>query len=128
VAAGLGLAGVAGATHLADHRFVILGYVTDERGEPRVGALVVVTRLKTGLAYRTRTEADGFYLLVVHLHDEDEGDRLAVSAGGVGGEIRARFAPRDRTTERGTRIDVRGSALLEEPAAFADTLRRYLAR
>ena len=41
---------------------------------------MVVTRLKTGLEYPTTTERDGFYLVVLHLHDEDEGERLGVDA------------------------------------------------
>src|SRR6185369_11106709 len=40
-----------GATHLPDHRFLVLGYVTDADGKPVAGARVVVTRVKTGLEY-----------------------------------------------------------------------------
>ncbi len=57
---------------------------------------MIVTRLKTGLEYPTTTERDGFYLVVLHLHDEDEGERLGVDARGVKGEVRARFDKRDR--------------------------------
>jgi hypothetical protein len=118
----------ADATHLPDHRFLVLGFVTDGEGRPVVGARVVVTRLKTGLEYPTTTERDGFYLVILHLHDENEGERLAFDAKGVKGELRARFDTRDKKVERGTRVDVRADRLVENRAAFAETLRAYLAR
>ena len=116
------------ATHLPDHRFLVLGFVTDGEGRPIVGAKVIVTRLKTGLEYPTTTERDGFYLVVLHLHDEDEGERLGVDARGVKGEVRARFDKRDQKVERGTRVDVRADRLAENRGAFAETLRAYLSR
>jgi hypothetical protein len=116
------------ATHLPDHRFVVLGFVTDGEGRPLAGARVVVTRMKTGLEHPTTTERDGFYLVVLHLHDENEGERLALDAKGVKGEVRVRFDVRDKKVERGTRVDVRADRLVENRAAFAETLRNYLSR
>jgi Carboxypeptidase regulatory-like domain len=119
---------VADATHLPDHRFLVLGFVTDGEGRPIAGAKVIVTRLKTGLEYPTTTERDGFYLVVLHLHDEDEGERLGFDARGTKGEVRARFDKRDKKVERGTRVDVRADRLTENRLAFAETLRAYLSR
>jgi hypothetical protein len=116
------------ATHLPDHRFFVLGFVTDVEGRPVAGARVVVTRLKTGLEHAATTERDGFYLVVLHIHDEDEGERLGLSLRGVKGEIRARFDTRDKKIERGTRVDVRADRLQEDRRAFAETLRDYLNR
>jgi Carboxypeptidase regulatory-like domain len=118
----------ASATHLPDHRYVVLGFVTDAGGQPVANARVVVTRLKTGLEYPTKTERDGFYLIVLHLHDEDEGERLGLALPGVKGEVRARFDPRDKKVERGTRVDARADRLVENRRAFAETLRAYLNR
>jgi hypothetical protein len=128
LAAALSLPLRTAATHLPDHRFLVIGYVTDAAGRPVAGARVVVRRPKTGLEQPTRTEPDGLYFVVVHLHDEDEGERLAVEANGVQGEIRARFDVRDRRVERGTRVDIRGTRLVENRGGFAETLREYLAR
>lgn len=124
----LALAAPARATHEPDHRFIVIGFVTDAAGLGLHDVPVVVTRVKTGLAHPTRTERDGLYLVVVHLHDEDEGDRLVVSANGVSGEVVARFEVRNRRLERGIRVDVRGRAFVEDRGAFAETLRAYLAR
>jgi hypothetical protein len=118
----------ADATHLPDHRFLVLGFVTDGEGRPVAGARVVVTRLKTGLEHPTTTERDGFYLVVLHLHDENQGEQLGLDAKGVKGEVRARFDPHDKKVERGTRVDVRADRLVENRSAFAETLRSYLSR
>jgi hypothetical protein len=124
----VGITARADATHLPDHRFLVLGFVTDVEGRPVAGARVVVTRLKTGLEYPATTERDGFYFIVLHLHDEDEGERLKLDAKDVKGEVRARFDARDKKVERGTRVDVRADRLVENRSAFAETLRAYLSR
>jgi hypothetical protein len=117
------------ATHAPDHRFIVLGYVTDGTGLPVTGVPVIVTRLKTGLEHRARSEKDGFYLVVLHLHDEDEGEQLSVSAGSAAyGRVTARFDVSDKRVERGTRVDVRGPDLREDRQKFAETLRAWLAR
>lgn len=122
------LAGAAGATHVPDRRFIVVGYVIDAGGRPSEGVRVLVTRLKTGLEYVARTEADGFYMVVLQLEDDGEGETLTVEAAGVRGVVRARFDVNDKKTERGTRADVRGTQLVENRAAFAETLRVYLAK
>ena len=118
----------ASATHAPDHRFLLIGYVTDAKGNPAARVSVVVTRVKTGLRHPTKTESDGLYLVIVHLHDEDEGELLRVATGGVTAELRARFDVRDTKTERGTRVDFRGGRATEIRPLFATTLRDYLAR
>ncbi len=121
-------ASLSGATHLPDHRFLVLGFVTDAEGRPVAGARVVVTRLKTGLEHPTTTERDGLFFVVLHLHDEDEGERLSLDLRGVKGEVRARFDVKDKKVERGTRVDLRAGRVVENRGAFAETLRAYLSR
>jgi hypothetical protein len=116
------------ATHLPDHRFLVLGFVTDDEGRPVAGARVVVTRRKTGLEHPTTTERDGFFFVVLHIHDEDEGERIGIDIRDVKGEVRARFDVKDKKVERGTRVDVRANRLVENRGAFAETLRAYLSR
>jgi hypothetical protein len=126
---GAALGGPAAATHAPDHRFFVLGYVTDEAGRPLTGIPIIVTRVKTGLEYRARSERDGFYLIVVHIHDEDEGEQLSVAVGSAAyGRITARFDVSDKRVERGTRVDVRGPEVREDRQRFAETLRLWFAR
>lgn len=114
------------ATHEVDHRYLVLGYVRDGAGRPISRIPVRVVRRETEFAYQTETDAAGFYLVVVHLHDEDEGDSLEITAGPAAIRIRARFDPQDTKSHRGTRIDFRGSQTEERQELFAATLRDYL--
>jgi hypothetical protein len=122
------LAGSAGATHAVDHRYVVLGYVRDAMGRPVPRAAVDVVREKTGLAFEADTDAQGFYLVIVHLHDEDLLDGLAVTAGPATVRVEARFNPLNTRSHRGTRVDFMGDAGHERQEDFARTLDGYLKR
>lgn len=131
--AGLGLAAVflslgalAEATHRVDHRYVVLGYVRDAMGRPVPRAPVRVVREKTGLAYEATSGADGVYLVIVHLHDEDLGDPLVLALGAATLRVRARFDPLDPRQPRGTRVDFIAVEGWERRDDFAHTLERYL--
>ena len=124
----LALASAAGATHEVDHRYVVLGYVRDGAGRPVSETEIRVTREKTGLVYRGRTDTDGFYAVIVHLHDEDLLDPLQVTAGRPAVRIKARFNPLNVRTERGTRVDFAGNRAVEQHEMFARTLDKYLKR
>jgi hypothetical protein len=126
LALGLGLVGRAAATHAPDHRFIVLGFVKGLDGRGLPDEAVTVTRLKTGLRYRGHTDQRGFYLVVVHLHDEDEGERLGVATRGMRTEVVARFEVAEKKLERGTRLDFHPDGPAEDRAAFAATLREFL--
>lgn len=114
------------ATHEVDHRYLMLGYVRDGAGRPIPRAQVRVVREKTGATYHAKTEADGFYLIVVHLHDEDLLDALQVTANGATLRVRAWFDPVDTRDQRGTRVDFTGTRAEERREMLAETLADYL--
>lgn len=116
------------ATHEVDHRYLVLGYVRDAKDRAVAGTPVRVVREKTGLAYTGETDPEGFYLVVVHLHDEDLGDRLLVRVGTASLRVEARFEPGSARDPRGTRVDFRGASAREWAAAFPSTVERYLRR
>lgn len=120
--------GLAGAEHEVFYRYVVLGYLKDAKGAPKRGVEIKLVREKTGLAYHAETDAQGFYMIVVRLADEDLGNRLRVTTDGVTTTIRAQFDPKNRKDDRGTRLDFLGKKAVERPAWFAATLRRFLAR
>ncbi len=123
-----GWSAIAWAEHEPDHRYVVIGYVRDGSGKPAGKVEVRAIREKTGAEQRARTDVDGFFLLVVHLHTEDLGDALRVTANGASLRISAKFDPRDVTSHRGTRVDFSGSQAHECQDLFSETLRRYLAQ
>jgi hypothetical protein len=116
------------AEHEVFHRYVILGYVKDGKGAPLARVPVHVVRTKTGLAYNEPSDQDGFYVVIVHLHDEDLGDSLVVTAQGVSAKVTAAFNPKDETSERGTRLDFQGKRTEERRSWFLPTLRQYLSK
>lgn len=114
------------ATHSVDHRYAVLGYVRDARDRSVVGAVVRVVREKTGLSYAGETDTEGFYVVIVHLHDEDLLDRLRVSLGSMTIHVEARFEPGNARDHRGTRVDFVGQKAREWRAAFPSSLEKYL--
>lgn len=116
------------ATHEVDHRYVVLGYVRDAAGRPLARAVVRVVREKTGLAYEAETDGDGFYLVILHLHDEDVLEALGVGVGRATLRVEARFNPLDSRTPRGTNVDFHGGVARERPETFAAALERYVNR
>jgi hypothetical protein len=116
------------AEHEVFYRYVVLGYVKDAKGSPQSGMEIKLVREKTGLAYYAETDAQGFYMIVVRLADEDLGNRLQLNANGVSTTLRAGFDPKNRKDERGTRVDFLGSKVVERPTWFVSTLKRFLAQ
>lgn len=119
------------ATHEVDHRYLVLGYVRDSAGRPMPRLQVRVVREKTELVYQAESGADGFYLVVVHLHNEDFGETLRVAVGAATIRIQARWIqarsnPRDVQRHRGTRVDFSGDRARERQELFKETLREHL--
>lgn len=106
------------ATHAADHRFIIAGYVRDDRGRPITGEKVIVvdTRLDEGMT--TFTDRDGYYEALLHLHSESLGDEIVVMVKDQRKSIRAAFDPDDKRTERKAEVNF-GSAAVSETSTPA---------
>ena len=125
---GLALASSAGAEHEVFYRYVVLGYVKDVKGAPLRGVSVKLIREKTGFSYLADSNAQGFYVIIARLGDESVGERLQVKAGSLVTTLVARFDPKNHTRDRGTRLDFLGKKVVEQPALFAPTLKRFLAQ
>lgn len=119
-------ASVASAEHETYYRFTVLGYVKDAAGKRGAGIPVELVREKTGFSYLAETDSSGLYVIVARLGDESVGERLRLRVGSRTLTVRAAFDPQDHTRERGTRVDFVDAVLVETPAAFADTLKRFL--
>ena len=116
----------AGAEHTVYYRYVVLGFVKDARGKLVVGREVDVIRDKTGLVYPAVTDQHGFFMIVVRLGDESDGETLTVRVGKATTKITAHFDPANHTDDRGTRVDLDGTKFLERTGAFGPTLARYM--
>ena len=115
------------AEHEIFYRYTVLGYVKDAAGKPRTGQRVELIRDKTGFTYLADTDAAGLFVLVARLGDESAGESLTLRVGATTTRVVARFDPANHTEERGTRVDLEGTRVLERPASFRSTLTQLLA-
>lgn len=96
---------VARATHEADHRFMVEGYVCgpDGKGLPNTDVLVKDTKISYGQV--VRTDGDGYYKAMFHLHNDNLGDPILVEARGEQQNHKIQFDPKDLESERKIRVD-----------------------
>ena len=120
------VAGVTEAEHEVYYRYTVLGYVKDAAGKPRPSQTIELIRDKTGFSYLGETDANGLFVIVARLGDESAGEALTLRYGSVRTRLTARFDAANHTDERGTRVDLEGSRVLERPTWFRSTLVNFL--
>ena len=96
---------LAPATHEADHRFMVEGYVCgqDGKGISNIDVLVKDTRISYGQV--VRTDGEGYYKATFHLHNDNRGDPLLVEAKGEQQDRKVEFDPNDLESERKIRVN-----------------------
>jgi hypothetical protein len=93
------------ATHEADHRFTVEGFVCGDGGRPVGKSEVVVKDPRISLGQTVETDERGYYKVTLHLHNDNLGDSLVVQAGGEEQRTKVQFDPKDLETERKVRVD-----------------------
>jgi len=114
------------AEHEIFYRYTVLGYVKDVAGKPSPGQTVELIRDKTGFSYLGQTDESGLFVIVARLGDESAGESLTLRLGATRQRLIARFDAVNHTEERGTRVDLAGTRVLERPAWFRSTLATLL--
>jgi hypothetical protein len=105
------------ATHEADHRFTVEGFVCgpDGKGSSGVDVLVKDTRISYGQT--VTTDGNGYYKATFHLHNDNLGDPLYVEVRGEQQTHKVLFDPKDLEAER--RIQVHfGAGCMHDPGAL----------
>ena len=93
-----------------EHGFIVYGYVRDAAGKAVAGAEVQAKPLKEHAhAGSAKTNTEGYYEIFLHLHNEDSGTKIAVSAGKAQKEITANYDPSDKVTKRQATVDLTAS-------------------
>jgi hypothetical protein len=87
------------AEHEADHRYNIRGYVLDAN-QNGIQKLTVQVFAKRELLGTSKTDTNGYYSLILHLHNEDYGRVLGIRAGPHKAEFRVKFDLEDHTSIR----------------------------
>lgn len=90
-----------------EHGFTVYGYVRDRNGQPLAGVEVQAKPLKEHAhAGTAKTNTEGYYEIFLHLHNEDSGTKILVSAKGAQKEIVANYDPNDKVTKRQASVDL----------------------
>jgi len=85
----------------------VYGFVRDKSGKPVPDLPVTAQPLKPGREGHTvKTNKEGYYEIFLHIHNEDVGTKIAVSANNVKKEITANYNPDDKVTKRQTAVDL----------------------
>ena len=104
------------ASHAADHRFTVEGFVCgkDSRPSTKIEVLVKDTRITVGQT--VTTDDDGYYKITLHLHNDNVGDPLLVEAGGSSRILRSSSIPmiwrRNESFESISEVGVRAISVL----------------
>lgn len=104
------------ATHEADHRYHVEGYVLDAQERPLANSPVIV-RQQGRIIGNGATSSRGFYSILLHLHDQDLGKTLQVRSANHEATIRVTFTPGDATTRRVHHLNFIGATVIEEKLA-----------
>ena len=95
---------VGSATHEADHRFTVEGFVCGSDGKGLANTDVLVKDTKVPYGQVVKTDGDGYYKATFHLHNENLGDPLLVEAKGEQQNHKVLFDPKDLESERKIQI------------------------
>ena len=90
-----------------EHGFIVYGYVRDKTGKPVPNLPVKAQPLKEGReGHEGKTDREGYYEIFLHIHNEDAGTKIVVSADSVKKEITATYNPEDKVTKRQAAVDL----------------------
>jgi hypothetical protein len=101
----LSLPSILFATHEADHRFTVEGFVCGKDGKPNAQVEVLVKDTRVTVGQTVRTDGDGYYKVTLHLHNDNLGDPLLVEAGAEQKQYKVQFDPGDLETERRLQVN-----------------------
>ena len=88
------------ATHEADHRFTVEGFVCGADGKSSANVDVLVKDTKISYGQVVKTDGDGHYKAAFHLHNDNLGDPLLIEANGQQQQQKVSFDPKDLEAER----------------------------
>ena len=90
-----------------EHGLIVYGYVRDKSGKPLADVPVLAKPLKEGReSHDGKTNKEGYYEIFLHIHNEDAGTKIVVSAKDAKKEITANYNPEDKVTKRQAAVDL----------------------
>lgn len=118
VALSLVIPSVVTATHEADHRFMVEGYVCGADGKPATDVDVLVKDTRISYGQIVKTDSYGYYKATFHLHNDNLGDPLLVEARGEQQNHKIQFDPKDLEAERKIQVNFGTGCDASSPPAW----------
>jgi hypothetical protein len=100
MAIGLVVVPLSEAMHEIDHRFTVEGYVCGPDGQPVKDLSVTVKDARVDVRMTAVTDDRGYYKATLHLHNDNRGDPIVVTANDQEKKTTALFDVKDVKTER----------------------------
>ncbi|SPP63500.1 carboxypeptidase-like regulatory domain-containing protein [Nitrospira lenta] len=104
------------ATHEADHRYTVEGFVCSADGKPSANTEVLVKDTRVSYGQTVITDDGGYYRAAFHLHNDNLGDPLLVEAKGEQQHHKIQFDPKDLESERKIQVNF-GSGCVHDRSA-----------
>lgn len=90
-----------------EHGFTVFGYARTPSGQGVAGLTVRATpKVKGGHGSSGKTNKVGYYEIFLHMHNENAGSTVEVSAHGVKKTFVANYDPNDKVTKRQQSVDL----------------------
>ncbi|MDH4152304.1 MAG: hypothetical protein OEV01_00815 [Nitrospira sp.] len=84
---------------------MVEGYVCGEGGVGVSSADVLVKDTRISYGQVVKTDGDGYYKAMFHLHNDNLGDPLLIEARGEQKNLKVEFDPKDLESDRKVRVD-----------------------
>lgn len=84
---------------------MVEGYVCGQDGKGLSNTDVLVKDTRVSYGQVVRTDGDGYYKAMFHLHNDNLGDPLLVEAKGEQQNLKVEFDPKDLESERKIRVN-----------------------
>ncbi|MBI4400702.1 MAG: carboxypeptidase regulatory-like domain-containing protein [Nitrospirae bacterium] len=88
------------AMHEVDHRFTVEGHVCGADGQPVPDTQVIAKDVRVSVNATGYTNSRGYYKATLHLHNDNRGDPIVVTALNQEQRVTAQFDAKDVHTER----------------------------
>jgi MYXO-CTERM domain-containing protein len=92
--------------HEVDHRFTVEGHVCQADGTPAAEAQVLVKDTRVSVGTTVFTDGKGHYKATLHLHNDNRGDPILVTALEQEKKVTALFDVKDVKTERQVTVNI----------------------
>ncbi|MGH7230745.1 MAG: hypothetical protein ACREJU_05215 [Nitrospiraceae bacterium] len=106
------------AEHEIDHRFIVEGFVCGSDGKAISETEVMVKDTRVSVGKMGYTDNRGHYKVTLHLHNDNQGDPILVTAKDQEQRTTATFDPKDLRVERKVTVNFGSGCVTEDSSSW----------